>query len=85
MIIIYGKPNCPNCTKAKALAEAKGLNFEYKTFGSDETGTVETLTELSGGKPIRTVPQIVELQSLGEGLFERKYIGGFNEFQTIYG
>lgn len=28
-VTIYGKSNCPNCSAAKALLEAKGLEYAY--------------------------------------------------------
>lgn len=27
MLFVYSKPNCPECTKAKALLDAKGVNY----------------------------------------------------------
>lgn len=34
---IWGKENCAFCTKAKALVEAKGLDYIYKQMGVDFT------------------------------------------------
>ena len=36
-IEIYSIPNCPFCTKAKALAEMKGANVTYKMMNEDYT------------------------------------------------
>jgi glutaredoxin len=55
MILIYGKPMCPFCDKAKALCEQRGFAYEYKTLGTDYTK--EELLETFPGA--RTVPQIV--------------------------
>ena len=55
MILIYGKPMCPFCDKAKALCEQRGFAYEYKTLGADYTK--EELLETFPGA--RTVPQIV--------------------------
>ena len=55
MILIYGKPMCPFCDKAKALCEQRGFDYEYKTLGTDYTK--EELLETFPGA--RTVPQIV--------------------------
>jgi len=55
MILIYGKPMCPFCDKAKALCEQRGYAYEYKTLGTDYTK--EELLETFPGA--RTVPQIV--------------------------
>lgn len=54
MIEIYGKPMCPFCDKAKALCEARGLEYTYKSLGSDYSK--EELLEMFPGA--RTVPQI---------------------------
>ena len=35
MIEIYGKPQCPFCDRAKALCEQKGLEYTYKSLGTD--------------------------------------------------
>ena len=55
MILIYGKPNCPFCERAKALCEQRNFHFEYKTL--DEDYSKEQLLEWFPGA--RTVPQIV--------------------------
>jgi glutaredoxin len=55
MILIYGKPMCPFCDKAKALCEQRGFPYEYKTLDVDYTK--EELLETFPGA--RTVPQIV--------------------------
>ena len=34
---IWGKENCPYCTKAKALVESKGMQYIYKQLGVDFT------------------------------------------------
>jgi glutaredoxin len=70
-VLIYGRPNCSFCTKAKHYCEQNGLDYEYKTVHDDIT--VEQLTEMVGG-PVRTVPQIFKTSG---GLTE--YIGGFDQ------
>ena len=55
MILIYGKPNCPFCERAKALCEQRNFDFEYKTLNEDYSK--EQLLEWFPGA--RTVPQIV--------------------------
>lgn len=67
MILIYGKPMCPFCDRAKALCEQRGFDFEYRTLGVDYTK--EELLETFPGA--RTVPQIVV-----NGL----KIGGYEQF-----
>ena len=41
MVKIYGSPNCPNCVRAKALFEEKGLPFPYVNI----SGSMEELKE----------------------------------------
>ena len=71
MILIYGKPMCPFCDRAKALCEQRGFDYEYKTLGTDYTKE-ELLENFPGA---RTVPQIV-VNGLKVGGFEgfTKYI-----------
>jgi len=54
-IIIYSKPNCPYCVRAKHLLSAYGLNFQEKVVGVDTTR--EELLEAAPNA--RTVPQII--------------------------
>ena len=35
MIEIWGKPACPFCDQAKALCEARQLEYTYKQLGTD--------------------------------------------------
>lgn len=55
MITIYGKPMCPFCDRAKQFCEQNGLNYVYKSLGTDYTK--EELLETFPGA--RTVPQII--------------------------
>jgi glutaredoxin len=67
MILIYGKPMCPFCDRAKALCEQRGFAYEYKTLGTDYSK--EELLETFPGA--RTVPQIV---------VNGNKVGGFDGF-----
>ena len=67
MILIYGKPMCPFCDKAKALCEQRGFAYEYKSLGTDYTKE-ELLENFPGA---RTVPQIV---------VNGNKVGGFDGF-----
>jgi len=67
MILIYGKPMCPFCDKAKNLCEQRGFAYEYKSLGTDYTKE-ELLENFPGA---RTVPQIVI-----NGL----KVGGYDQF-----
>lgn len=66
MILIYGKPQCPFCEKAKALCEMRGFDYEYRSMGTDFTR--EELLETF--PTARSVPQIV---------INGTKIGGYNE------
>ena len=55
--IIYTKPGCPYCAKAKATYAEKGLAFEERNAQDDPVYRKEMLA-FSGGDP--TVPVIVE-------------------------
>lgn len=69
MIEIYGKPMCPFCEKAKALCETRGLDYTYKSLGTDYTK--EELLEWFPGA--RTVPQI---------RINNENIGGYDKLGT---
>jgi glutaredoxin len=66
MILIYGKPQCPFCDKAKALCEQRGFAYEYKSLDTDYTK--EELLETFPGA--RSVPQIV-INGLKVGGYEQ--------------
>jgi glutaredoxin len=67
MILIYGKPGCSYCEAAKALCDARGYIYEYKTLNEDFTR--EQLLETF---PLaKTFPQIVV-----NGL----KVGGYTDF-----
>ena len=67
-IVIYSKPNCIYCDKAKALVKGLDLKYEEKMFGKDFS-TPDELYE-AVGKQVRTMPQII---------IDDKHIGGYNE------
>jgi len=67
MIHIWGKPACPSCTKAKALCEQRGYQYEYLEMGRDFTREA-VLEEFPSA---RTFPQIV---------INGQKIGGYEAF-----
>ena len=67
MIHIWGKPACPSCTKAKALCEQRGYQYEYLEMGKDFDREA-VLTEFPEA---RTFPQIV---------VGGQKVGGFEQF-----
>ena len=71
MIEIYGKPQCPYCDMAKNLCEQKGVEYTYKSFGTDFTR--EEMVELF--PTARTFPQII---------VDGDKIGGYNELKAHF-
>jgi glutaredoxin 1 len=69
-ILIYGKPSCVYCDRAKELCSLKFYEFEYK-----DVTEAENLTELKSKVPnVKTVPQIF----IDDGL-----IGGYDDFKVF--
>jgi ribonucleotide reductase alpha subunit/glutaredoxin len=52
-VVVYGKPNCPFCDKAKNILKSKGIDFQYIDISVDEKSF-----EFIRSKGFRTVPQI---------------------------
>lgn len=71
-IEIYSIPNCPFCTKAKALAEMKGADVTYKMMNEDYT--FDDVRELF--PHARTFPQII---------VDGEYVGGYTELEAKIG
>lgn len=69
MFVIYSKPNCPFCTKAKDLLEVVGE--DYIELNVQEGNNLEALTNILGYSP-KTVPQIWD---------EDEHIGGYEELK----
>jgi len=72
-IIIYSKPNCQYCDKAKHLVKTLGFEYEEKMFGKD-FNTPDELYE-AVGKQVRTMPQV---------MIDDKHIGGYNELVEYF-
>ena len=71
-IIVYSKPSCVYCDKAKSLLKRLGYEYEEKIVTKDLT--LEQLFEALG-KQVRTIPQIV---------IDEKHIGGYNELKEYF-
>jgi glutaredoxin len=56
-VIIYTKPGCPYCAKAREFYKQKGITFEDKN-AQDNLDYRKEMFSFSGGDP--TVPVIVE-------------------------
>jgi glutaredoxin len=71
-IVVYSKPACQYCDKAKALLTRLGHNYTEKVVTKD-ISLEELFKEL--GKTVRTIPQIV---------IDEKHIGGYNELTEYF-
>ena len=71
-IIVYSKPSCVYCDKAKSLLTRLGYEYEEKIVTKDLS--LQELFEALG-KQVRTIPQIV---------IDEKHIGGYNELKEYF-
>lgn len=70
-VTVYSGPNCPYCTKAKALLQKKAVAFEEFNVKEDQT-RLEEMLERSGGR--RTIPQI---------FINGRHIGGCDDLYAL--
>lgn len=80
-VIIYGKENCPYCTRAKQLTEQIQKNhpeveMHYVDFISSGLTKEELTSLVKATSPVQTVPQVLFVMQNEE----QKYIGGFTEY-----
>lgn len=77
-LVIYGRPGCPYCEKAKKLAEMlqeQGYFRDVQYINYQELGwTAEELSKVAN-HPVKTVPVI---------LMNDIYIGGFDSLYSRY-
>ena len=71
-VIVYSKPACQFCDKAKALLTQLKHEYTEKVVTKD-ISLEELFKEL--GKTVRTIPQIV---------IDENHIGGFNELREHF-
>lgn len=74
--VIFGRPGCPYCVRAKELAEKlteerDDFNFRYVDIHAE--GITKADLEKNVGKPVETVPQI---------FLDQKHIGGCTDFEA---
>ncbi len=74
--VIFGRPGCPYCVRAKTLAEKLSnerddFNFRYIDIHAE--GITKADVEKTVGKPVETVPQI---------FVDQNHVGGFTEFEA---
>jgi glutaredoxin 3 len=70
-IVIYTKPGCPYCSRAKALLERKGAAYQEIVASNDPALKAE-MVEKSGGKA--TFPQI---------FIDGKHVGGCDDIHAL--
>lgn len=74
--VIFGRPGCPYCQRAKELAEKLCHdcdNFSYRYVDIQSEGITKEDLSKSVGKAVETVPQI---------FIDEKPIGGYTEFES---
>ena len=72
-VVVYSGPFCPFCTKAKALLDRKGVDYDEYNVREDEAKLQEML-EKSNGK--KTIPQI---------FIDDRHIGGCDDLYALDG
>lgn len=72
--IVYVKPNCPFCDRAKMLLKNKGVEITEVSAVENREQLIEAVTKETGAAP-RTVPQI---------WLDGTYIGGFTELDAHF-
>ena len=70
MYKIYGTDSCPYCVKAKALAENKGVEYQYIDIQKDSEAV-----KMLKSRGFKSIPQIFD----GE-----EYVGGYSQFSKLF-
>lgn len=70
-VIVYSKPSCPFCTKAKALLESKGVEFNTIEIGTD----IQREEFMETFPNVRTVPFII---------IDGNHVGGYQDLEKYY-
>ena len=70
-VVIYTKPGCPYCIRAKALLDRKGAQYEEIIASNDPEKKAE-MVERSGGKA--TFPQV---------FINNQHIGGCDDLHAV--
>ena len=73
-VIVYSKPHCPSCVKAKAIFDNLNIKYKTLTLGTDiQPSELMALFEEKGLPAPRTAPQVF----IGDQL-----IGGYEQLVT---
>jgi glutaredoxin 3 len=70
-VVLYTKPTCPYCLRAKALLTKKGVQFTEINVEGDDANRAEMIEKSGGGK---TVPQI---------FIHGTHIGGSDDLRAL--
>lgn len=74
--VIFGRPGCPFCVRAKQLAEqlaTKRDDFTFRYVDIWEEGITKADLSKSAGKTVETVPQV---------FLDEEHIGGCDDFEA---
>ncbi|MDC9588985.1 GrxA family glutaredoxin [Xenorhabdus sp. XENO-10] len=74
--VIFGRPGCPYCVRAKELAEklkTERDDFDYRYVDIWAENITKDDLSKTVGKPVETVPQI---------FIDEKHIGGCTDFEA---
>jgi len=74
--VIFGRPGCGYCSRAKMIAETlkeKRDDFNFRYVDIHAEGISKADLEKTVGKPVSTVPQI---------FVDQEHIGGCTEFEA---
>lgn len=74
--VIFGKPACPYCVRAKEIAQQLADtrdDFKFRYVDIHAEGISKADLEKTVGKPVETVPQI---------FVDQNHIGGCTEFEA---
>ncbi|RUO55604.1 GrxA family glutaredoxin [Pseudidiomarina homiensis] len=75
--VIFGRPGCPFCVRAKQIAEKLTEDrddFEFRYIDMHEEGITKADLEKTVGAPVQTVPQI---------FIDEQHVGGCTEFEAF--
>lgn len=74
--VIFGRPGCPYCVRAKEIAEQlveQRDDFKFRYVDIHVEGISKADLEKTVGKPVETVPQI---------FVDQTHVGGCTEFEA---
>ena len=70
-VVIYSKPHCPSCVKAKAVFDKMNVEYKTHTLGTDiQPSELMALFEEKGLPAPRTAPQV---------FIGSQHIGGYEQ------